>query len=550
MRAIPLFALALLMGAAACSGGTPLPSPGAASNVRHTRTVLARLVVKVPRKKHRLHRARYVSPATASLAYSIDGMTQTPIVVATSNPNCTVVGQTYLRCSANFALAPGQHTFSFTADDSNGVALSANTDTSLDVKAGAANIIAVTLGGIAQSLLVRPASAFGVTGSQATGFTISGNAPQRFDVIPLDADNDLIVGPGAPQPIVAASPASMSVSPAASSAPNTIALTSNYEATNDPTVTKASSLTITATPVPDSGGTTVSTTIPLTLQQPWIYVADQNGGKVLAFDEEGNAKTLAHPIGGLVNPSGLVYDYGNNLLYVADNVTNAVTAYRADGTPYTLSGASPFAGLNGPAGLAYDPASNSIYVVTFAYGSGTVAAFDEQGNAQTLSGFFAGVNAAYTLTYNSNEDWFYVASCTGATIPPTTSTSPGTINAYSSQGALISIGGTFPYLDNPIGMAYDPHNGLLYVANDDFNALQGTLTAYDEQGNHQTLAGNPSAVDLSWGLTYDAHNGRIYMAVDRSATPPVRAYDERGFSITTAGSFTGLSSPTELTVAP
>src|SRR5271170_7281201 len=183
MRAIPFIALALLTGLTACSGGASSALPHGAPIVPQARTALARLVIKVPPKKHRRHRAHYVSPATASLAYSIDGAVQTPVVVATSNPNCSVAGQSYLQCSVNFQVAPGSHTFSFTAKDTNGVALAANTNTTFDVQVGVANIVAVTLGGIAQSLQVRPASIFGVTGTQALGFKISGNLPQRFDVV-------------------------------------------------------------------------------------------------------------------------------------------------------------------------------------------------------------------------------------------------------------------------------------------------------------------------------------------------------------------------------
>jgi DNA-binding beta-propeller fold protein YncE len=548
MRALPFYALALLTGVAACSGGASSALPSGPSTTPQTHTALARIVVKVPRKRNHGRRSRYVSPATASLAYSIDNVAQTPIVIATSNPDCKLVGQTYLQCGANFQVTPGRHTFSFAAKDANGIALAANTSTIFTVRAGVANIVAVTLGGIVKTLQVHPASTYGVTGTMAAGFTISGNSPQRFDLLAYDQDGDLIVGPGAPQPVVAATPASMTVEPAASSAPNTVTLTSTYSATGDPTVTQSSSLTVTATPVPLSGGTTISTTVPLTLEQPWLYVADEVAGNVLAFDEQGHAKTLAHPITGLANPWGIVYDYGDNLLYVSDNTNNSVTAYRPDGTPYALTATMPFAGLTGPAGLEYDPASNSIYVVSFGFGSGSVAAFDEQGNARTLAGSFPGLNAAYAIAYNPEQDWFYVANCTSSTTAPGP---PGAINAFTSQGAAQSVSGTFPNLVNPDGLAYDPHNGFLYVDNSNFDTpAQGTLVAYDEQGNQQTLAGNPSGIPTGWGLAYDAHNGLIYASVDTASPPGVWAYDESGLKQTSAGGFPGITWPSELTVVP
>ena len=129
MNATRCLALGLLFGLAACSqaGNSVVPgTPAAAPQRRHS--VRAHLVIKVPREPKRHRRARYVSPATASLAYSIDAVPQTPVVVATSNPNCSAAGQTYLQCSIAFNVAPGAHTFSFTAKDSNGIALSANTN--------------------------------------------------------------------------------------------------------------------------------------------------------------------------------------------------------------------------------------------------------------------------------------------------------------------------------------------------------------------------------------------------------------------------------------
>jgi DNA-binding beta-propeller fold protein YncE len=344
----------------------------------------------------------------------------------------------------------------------------------------------------------------------------------------------------------------MKVTPASSAAPNTVTLTSTYSATNDPTITHASSLKITATPVPNSGGSTVTATIPLTLSQPWIYAADNVNKDVEAFDEQGHAKTLAHPITGMNDPFGVVYDYGNGLLYVADYGANTVTAYHPDGTPYALSAPLPFAGLNGPAGLEYDPTTNSIYVVSFAYGSGTVSAFDEQGNPKDISGF-GGINAAYAITHNPNNDWFYVANCTSATTQPSVPTiPPGSITTYDAQGVAQSTSGGFPNLDNPDAIAYDAHNGWLYIGNDMTPSLFGTIAAYDEQGHQQTLAGNPSGIPTGWGLAYDQNNGSIYVAVDSvdESTPTIWSYDEAGFKQTTAGTFPGLGWPAEISVVP
>jgi hypothetical protein len=551
MNAIRCLALGLLFGLAACSqtGNPVVPgTPGAAP--QHRSSVRAHLVINVPREPKRHRRARYVSPATASLAYSIDGIVQTPVPVATSNPNCTVAGQTYLQCSIAFRVAPGPHTFSFTAKDSNGVPLSANTNFPFTVRTGVANALAVTLGGIAASLAVLPANSLAVSGSQYGGFRIVGNAPQKIDIVPMDVDGNIMVGPGAPHPVVAATPVSMTVGTAPSSAPNTWTLTSTYTTAPDPTVPRASKLTISATPVPNSGGATVTTSIPLALYQPWIYVEDTVHDNVLAYDEQGNAKPLTNPISGLGEPTGLLYDPHNGLIYVSSNnfgacTTNCITAYQPNGTSYAFSSATPFAGAAGPGGLAFDPLSNDIYIDYYANPGGSVAAFDEQGNAATLGGTFPGISASYALAHDSNEDWFYAANC-----------SPAAVNAYTSQGAAKALtgngGSPFPHLTNPDGITFDQNTNWFYIDNCD--PTNGTITAYDEEGNQQTLTGNPQGIRQGWGITFDPYDNLLYVANDDNGslvTPKVTVYDERGTHQTLTGrAFPGLNWPAQIVVVP
>jgi hypothetical protein len=565
MNATRYLALGLLFGLAACSqgGSSAVPATAttlAASQQRHT--VHAKLVIKVPRERKRHRRGHYVSPATASLAYSIDGAAQTPVIVATSNPNCSVAGQTYLQCAIPFTVAPGAHTFAFTARDSNGAALSANTNYPFTVKVGTANILAVTLGGVAASLAVLPANTLAVSGSQYGGFRVVGNAPQKFDIVPMDIDGNIIVGPGAPQPVVAATPASMTVTAAPSSAPNTWTLTSTYTTAADPTVPRASKLSVSATPVPNSGGTTITASIPLALYQPWIYVGDDVTGNVLAFDEQGNAKPLPKPIVGLNEPIGLVYDPHNGLVYVASNstiassacTTNCITAYQPDGTPYAFSAPTPFGSSAGPGGLAFDPLTNDIYVDYIPItggGAGSVAAFDEQGNAVALSGTFPGVSSSYALARDSNTDWFYVANC-----------APPAVNAYSSQGVAKTLPAAdpFPNVGNADGITFDPNNNWFYVDNCVTGPSStpagpgGGFTAYDEDGNQHTLTGDPQGIPQGWGITFDPYDDLLYVAADDNgnvSSQKIYTFDERGTQQTLGGSaFPGLTWPTQIVVVP
>lgn len=539
----PLWFLALLCILAACSQGSSNVVP-VTQQPAH-RHVNAQLVIKVPpcsrRHCHAERRGHYVSPSTASLAYSIDGTVQTPVTISAGSSNCVSEGL-FLTCTINLVLAPGSHTFSFTAKDVNGNTLSANTDVVSKIVAGAANRIAVTLGGIATSFLVSPPTGPNVTGNQYLGFTVYGNSPLKFTIVALDADNDYIVGPGAPQPFVQATPASMTYSPPPSSAPNTFTLSSTYSST-DPRVSVASSLTVEATPVPSSGGTTVTSKIPLTLYQPWLYVADNTSNGVFAFDERGNAKTLPAPIADSNGPSGITYDPHDGFIYVTSAYSPSVHAYDPLGHAQTLTGS--FSGLSQPEGIVFDPTNNELYIADDT--NSAVKVYDEQGNAVSL-GPQAFASPApvhpYAIERDPNTDWFYVASCT-----------TNIVKVYDKSGTTQTLTPTntaFPNLNHPDGMSFDPHNDWFYVNNcASYGSNNSSMTAYDEQGNQQTLAGNPSGWNTGWDAFYDPYDGLIYVDHDQGTDPLlVHAFNEQGQPVSLPGSFTGLSWPAFITVVP
>ncbi|HTA38908.1 MAG TPA: hypothetical protein VK760_07525, partial [Candidatus Acidoferrales bacterium] len=118
--------------ASGCSGGThgsalPNAAPGGPSQ----RTTYARLLIKVPPQKHHKKirvRGHYISPATASLTYTVTpalagGSTGGEIDINTGNPACATTGVVgYLSCSIDIAgIVPSTpYTFSFTTYDAAG----------------------------------------------------------------------------------------------------------------------------------------------------------------------------------------------------------------------------------------------------------------------------------------------------------------------------------------------------------------------------------------------------------------------------------------------
>ena len=202
-----------------------------------------------------------------------------------------VVG--YLSCSIDIAgVVPSTpYTFSFTTWDGRRRRQHlAQRQRSVQQRRRAATFLSATLGGVASSLVVTPITPYRITGS-GTALTVYGNHSVKFAVTPVDAQDNYIIGPGAPQPVASLAPgANAAVAAVGSASPNEWALTSTYQPT-DPANVSATTLNVSATPVPGSGGSTVGATIPPKLYQPWIYVSDDDGDNTItAYDEDGNVK--------------------------------------------------------------------------------------------------------------------------------------------------------------------------------------------------------------------------------------------------------------------
>jgi DNA-binding beta-propeller fold protein YncE len=523
MNARSIFGTALVAGVAACSGGTnvaPTVAPQPAA-----RTTLARLVISVPPRKHaRGRHAHYISPATASLAYTVDGVAKTPVSISTSNPNCQVAAPIgYLKCAVNVAVAPGRHTFSFTTLDADGKTLSANTQVVSTIAAGAANTIAVTLGGIATSFAAYPPNVPQVTSVEGGGFAVYGKKPLQFSIVPLDADHNAILGPGAPQPVVSAAPASMTMETPSPASPNLWTFTSTYAPT-DPSAAKVSSIAVFATPVPNSGGTTLTATIPLSLYVPWVYATSENGGSdaIVITDENGNAQSVAGTFPNLSSVNGIAYDPHNGFLYAENGGTANVTVYDVQGHQQTVAGLFQNGGPDQPEGIVFDPHNNWLYVTYFS--SNSVAAFDEQGRQQMTGGSFPGLSEPVGIAYDGADQAIYVAS-TG-----------GSVTAYDEQGNQKTLSGGFPNVSTPYGLAYDPIDAFLYVGNSNLGA-PGSITVYDTQGNQKTVSGSfPGLGERPTSIAYDPHNDWFYVGDCTGVT--TRAFNASGNAQTFSGTST------------
>ena len=216
-----------------------------------------------------------------------------------------------------------------------------------------------------------------------------------------------------------------------------------------------------------------------------------------------------------------------NLFTIANASSNPAGALlTATVTPTAASGASPLT-----AAADIFSGSATLYV---ANSNNTVTAYASQGTQQTLTGTFPNLNGPYGIAYDPANGWLYVANNYN-----------NTVTAYNAQGAQQTLpGGSFPNLNGPVGIAYDPANGWLYVA----NYRNNTVTGYNAQGAQQTLTGTFPHLGGPYSIAYDPANGWFYVVNNGNNT--VTAYDAQGTQQTLVGSFPSLGGPYSIAYDP
>jgi virginiamycin B lyase len=272
LTAVPAIAFA------ACSAGAPPPAGTTPAAPAGSHKFAATLRILVPKHQHhwrvRVH-GHYISPATQGLGVSISGpkgvvVNETVGLTIASNPKGCAAGANGTFCTVTVSLAPCSHsTNCYTAQittfdkisgcpsactTSGANALSSNQNIQFDVAAGKINQVNATLDGIPETVVLVPGP-----NSELTGGGVSGrfdepkcNQGTTVDVMSLDADDNYIIGPGAPTPsLVSDNPAALAVSSPAPSQPLTFGL-------SHPISTTATAVTLvpSVTPLAGSGSTT------------------------------------------------------------------------------------------------------------------------------------------------------------------------------------------------------------------------------------------------------------------------------------------------------
>lgn len=535
---------AVLFFVACSQGGNGTFSPTGAPPAQTTeltgrvaRSASIHFKFRIPRRHHR--HSHYVSYSTQSVSIDVYDAAHTSLlsrVVANVGPasnGCSVVSSFY-RCTVDVTTRPGADTFDVATFDhtgGTGQALSALTDFPFTVRSGKANVIPLTLGGLATSFSFVPSNTVQAAFSNSV-LSITGTKPQQITIVPLDADGNWIVGPGAPIPVINPTPPSTTLKTPSPAQPNVWTLTSTFTTSTSPLTPDQVSLSVRATPVPGSGGSTVLETIPLQLYQPWVYVIDATN-KVLAFDESGNGKTLSgSAFSGLNTAYSATFVPTTNWIYVSDAGANAMKVFDVLGNAAPIAG-SPFPNLSSPWQSAFDSDSDYLYVAN--NGNNTITAYDAQGNQQSLPGyaFVSGTVMPNGPSAIASDGNIYVAN-----------RGNNSAAGYTGLGYQLTDNSHFPNISGPAQMTFDPNNSFFYLANSG-----SAITVYDVYGTQQSLSGSFSNVNQPYGVTYDPYNGLLY--VGNYGGPSVTVYDELGNQQTLGGSaFSGLSGPYGVLIVP
>lgn len=520
------FALVALVATAvlaACAGGMNSAVPGIPASLQNAarpdrhRTGRATFKIHIPpcRRAHDRcrRRAHFISPATQSLTIAIDGGTAVPYGLTPTSPGCNVYGPvSYLECRISVTITTGPHTFSLvTYDGLNGTgnALSSALNVPFTVVGGSNEGLGVTLGGIARSLAVIPPNTPQVTGSQFDGFTIYGNNTLPFTVLPVDADGNYILGPGAPSVSVnISSNFHLTAGTPPPNAPNVVPLTSTYQPVN-PTLAEVVTALAFASPSPGSGAGNASTQVRFALFQPWVYTVYWTSNSVYVTNEAGSARTL--------------------------------------------SSSSPFSRVPAPSGIAYDPHNFWPYIPST---DGPVCVYDVEGDTVYVSGNWGGTQTPYDIAYvptSAYGDALYVVnnnagSYNGGAGPRPRGMRPHVgyygVTGYTENGNPITSLLSFPGLYSPVSIAYDSHNGDLYVTDDEY----GWVSQYDQTGNLISTLQSVTTGGFG-GIAFDSHNNTLYVVDAQNSK--VIAFTESGQLVKlAAGAFSNLNSPYGITYDP
>jgi len=541
---------ALVLGAPGCGGGqssvAPFVAPApAGSTVHPAGTSQAVLTFTFPDRRTSASRTRaYISPNIASLSVAVNGAAATFVNAPPIGAGRTV--------TVTIPAPVGNDTFAFAEYDMNDGKgnLLGRTSQPMTIQAGIVNNLAFTLDGQLAKIAFAPAgtSPFLEVGGTAAApvYTLVGNLAVPFNVLPEDADGNVIVTPGAVPAVTVAGPSGSPIG-SVPGANGTIGLFASA-----PTAPVA----VTATGK-DLDGKTITASLMIGASAA-IYIANYLSQTITAYDESGTALALpSTSFNGLTNPMGLAYvpsaTPGTSGSLVITETANSsapfVMEYDQSGGVQVVQN-SAFTNTMQPLFPSYAPAAGTSPATLSLpnYKNSTVTQYDAAGNALPIaSGKFAGLASPVQIVYDSNNAHYYV-----------TNLGSFNINQYTTDGT--TVGTPVSAGNHPMGVAYDGNNKHLYVA---FSGQVATVSSsppspsgimeFDENlatisTTGQFTNANPNTASYI-GILFDPFNKQLY--VTDAGDNAVVAFTEAGAAVTLpTGAFAKLNDPMSLAIVP
>lgn len=558
VRFSPVLVAVLIAGCAGSHGSSPLP----ATQVQASKgSGTATFVIKIPASTNtsastmrsaQSVRPLYISPSTQSITIDITGPTD---VDETANLTIDSSG-----CTSSLAsivctltvpgLQPGDYTATLTTYDQTGGTgnvLSAAQAVAFTIAAGASNTVSMTLSGVPVATLIASSGSLIQTNSSG-GYDLLGQGARTFIAESLDADDNIIVGPGAPTFTIAQTSGTLSVtvpSATTSSAPNTFTIT-------PPTSYTAGTATITATPTftgqatngcaqADANCGAASVTVDMGVL---LYVLNDGNNTVTAYNDEGVRQTLTGTFPNMKESIAITSDPSNGFIYVANDIAPyTITAYNQEGVQQTLTG--NFSSQLGPQveqeGLEYDPGDGDLYVATINEDPDEpvtydVTAYNAEGVQQTLTGTFPSLYSPGSIAYDSNNGYLYIAN--------------GQVDgegvlAYNDEGVEQTLTDPIP-LGDVYAVTFDSGHDWLWITT---GGPLDEVYAYSGEGVQEGYF-TPIVGDESLGIAYDPSNGAIYVGANNNTITAWAIVSNIVTQQTLTGSFSNLDGPSQITVMP
>jgi len=234
----------------------------------------------------------------------------------------------------------------------------------------------------------------------------------------------------------------------------------------------ANSYSKTVSVISDSTNTVINTvSVP---GQPWDVAFDSNNNDVYVslwiadavavISDSTNTVVATIPVGS--SPEAISFDPHNNEVYVANNVGESVSVISA--TTNTVIATIGFSST--VTGLAFDSHNNEVYVS--ASEAGDVFVISDSTNTVVAS-IPDGNGGPTGIAFDPHNDEVYVTNFLGPSVYSISYGNLVTVISDSSNTVVANI--TVGY--GPMGIAFDPHNNEMYVANFVSNSVSAICTA-------------------------------------------------------------------------